>query len=343
MPYSCSMNLLLERLRRKSPDDCATLARDAHQVESGLLSVGLKLHVLRNPRKFFNLISELGGYQNTFGRNVYKKEEAAFCIVLPPLGSASSVIRLIRCIERYIDAPVFGSTDTQLQICSPGRLNPRRAAILGIMFYLGSDSLRRYAFDDFLTTVSYEPRYNRGRRLVIYDAGFVGGFERDFAWWARHEIGRHVRPLLPFKEPARTDIIVGTGSPEDVRNINCIATLLVHAQYPEESGYWHELGISFENDVVALLNKHLLTGLLEAPWVHTGDALDMRGDQIFFGALQELTSYAFEEVDRLSKASRFARMWSTLHPGLLNEAHTLLESYRMVFNAHAGSSEGGIA
>ncbi|MFZ2555881.1 MAG: hypothetical protein WAX57_03495 [Minisyncoccia bacterium] len=334
------MDLLLECLRMKSLNECALLSKEKRRVENGLLSVGIKLHVIRNPERFFDLIWELGGVEHALEKNVYKKDDAEFCIVLPPLGSAGSAISLIRCIEAHVGTPVFGNTDIQLQICSPGRLDARRAALLAIMFYLGSDTLRRYSFNDFATTVSYDAHYNRGRRLVIYDAGTVGAFERDFAWWARTENSFLIRDELPFKEPARTDIIVGTGSPDDVRNINRIATLLVHAQHPEESGYWHELGISFERDVHELLTRHHLTGLLEAPWVHSGDSIDMRGDQAFFSALQELTMYAFEEVERLDTASRFARMWSTLQPGILQEAHLLLESYRMALNSHTRSPGG---
>lgn len=343
MPYSCGIDLLLESIRVKSPKECDALNREKQDVENGLLSVGLKVHVTANPEKFLSLIWQLGGATQVFGKNVYKLEGATFCLVLPPLGSAQATIRLVRCIERYTECSIFGNPDIQLQVCSPGRLSPRRAAILAIMFYLASDTLRRYSLRQFASTVSYDNRYNRGRRIVIYDAGAGGGFERNFEWWERTKEGRIVRAELPFDEPSRSDIIAGTSSPEDIENINLLATLLVHSQFSSKRGYWYELGVSLESDVHALLDKHLLTGLLEAPWVHEeSDFPDVREDQIFFSAIQELTAYALEEAERLTRGSRFARMMNSLKPGILEEAHSLLQTYRSALNAQAElHKEGG--
>ena len=50
----------------------------------------------------------------------------------------------------------------------------------------------------------------------------------------------------------------------------------------------------------SLLNRHLLAGLVDAPWVRTGDP-ESADDLEFFSALQELVAYVFEEFVRVKK------------------------------------------
>jgi hypothetical protein len=45
--------------------------------------------------------------------------------------------------ERFTGSVLFGDRKVQIQECSPGRLNARRSALLGIGFYLGAETLRR--------------------------------------------------------------------------------------------------------------------------------------------------------------------------------------------------------
>jgi hypothetical protein len=54
----------------------------------------------------------------------------------------------------------------------------------------------------------------------------------------------------------------------------------------------------------SLLDRHLLAGLVNAPWVRTGDA-ESADDMKFFSALQELVAYVFEESVRVKKTSGF--------------------------------------
>ena len=54
----------------------------------------------------------------------------------------------------------------------------------------------------------------------------------------------------------------------DIQNINLLATLLVHAQH---QGYWNQLGMQFQEEMEALLERHVLNGLVDAPWVRTDD------------------------------------------------------------------------
>jgi hypothetical protein len=282
------------------------------------------------------LISALGGEQ-CLERNIFKTARASFCLVLPPVGSAEAAIALLEAIEIYSGSSIFNNPDIHLQVCSPGRLTARNAALHAITFYLASDTIRQYALDDFETTVS-ECAYYRGKRLVIYDAGQFGDFDGDFAWWARRGDKLIVRPALPFFN-SRTDLLVGPGSPADIRNINLIATLLVHSQSTPSDGYWAWLGSSFREDVTSLVDRHLLSGILEAPWVRADEqtSIDPGEDQSFFAALQELTAYAVEEAHRLNSAL-------PKHDGpggVLAEMQELVEQYRTAVSSAEADREDG--
>jgi hypothetical protein len=233
----------------------------------------------------------------------------------------------LKCIENFTGCPIFGNRNIQLQVCSPGRLDPRRSALLAIGFYLGSDTLRRYSIRDLETTVSKSRHHERGQRLVIYDAR--GEFDRHFEWWDRTPINRRrIRRQLPF-EFGRSDLLAGSGSRHDIENINLLATLLIHAQH---QGYWGRLGEQFEEDMQTLLDRHLLSGLVNAPWVRTDDP-ETADDTQFFSALNELVAYAFDESVRVKKKSsnlfsRWKRAPEESTPGILHEMQALLTTYR---------------
>jgi hypothetical protein len=234
----------------------------------------------------------------------------------------------LECIETFTGSALFGNPKIQIQVCSPGRLDARRSALLAIGFYLGSDTLRRYTCGDLETTVSRDGRYQRGQRLVIYDAR--GDFERGFEWWERSGNGEDplIRLQLPF-ENGRSDLLTGNGSRLDIENINLLATLLIHAQH---QGYWGKLGEQFEESMQSLLDRHLLAGLVSAPWVRTDDAESV-DDMTFFSALQELVAYVFEESVRVKKTSgilfsRWHEIPARSSPGILHEMQSLLQKYR---------------
>jgi hypothetical protein len=262
--------------------------------------------------------------------NVYRHARASLCLVLPPVGNARAAILLLECIGRFTGFGLFSDQKVQIQVCSPGRLNARRSALLAIGFYLGSDTLRRYNCGDLETTVSNGGRYQRGQRLVIYDAG--GNFDRGFEWWERSINGKDRlvrRPELPFKKNSRTDLLAGSASRLDIENINLVASLLVHA---EHHGYWRKLGERFEEDMQSLLHRHLLLGLVNAPWV-VADESGSAGDSEFYSALQELVAYAFDESVRVRKKPRrlFSRRNQAPDPspgGILYEMQGLLKRYR---------------
>ena len=276
------------------------------------------------PREETTLVEGLGGAQKILDVNYYKHCHASLCLVLPPVGSARSAILLLECIEHFIGSALFSNPEIQIQVCSPGRLDARRSALLAIGFYLGSDTLRRYTLGDLATSFAEHQRYPRGKRLVLYDA--EGDFDRNFDWWKESGKHRVVEPQLPF-ENGRSDLLTGSGSRLDIQNINLLATLLVHAQY---QGYWNQLGMQFQEEMEALLERHVLNGLVDAPWVWTDDPES--DDDEFFAALQELVAYAFEESVRIKKKGRLFPSWHEIlvrsSRGILQEVQFLLQKYR---------------
>jgi hypothetical protein len=332
VPYGCSLEQLLAILREAAATEADAVAEHRRRVEHGLLSVGLKVHCLGNGKEFSTLVERLGGDSRVLQINMYKHAKASLCLVLPPVGNARVATVLLECIARFTGSPLFGNRSVQIQVCSPGRLNLRRSALLAIGFYLGSDTLRRYALGDLETTVSHNVRYGRGQRLVIYDA--AGQFDRDFEWWGSSRNGRLIKPQLPF-ENGRTDLLAGSASKLDIENINLLATLLIHAQ---AKGYWAALGQQLEDEMHSLLDRHVLSGLVDAPWVRTGDP-ERHGDTRFMSALQELVAYTFDESARLRKKSR-ARFLGSRQPapgqGILHEMQSMLQEYRSEIMRQSG-------
>jgi hypothetical protein len=300
--YRYSFEDLLALLHGHAPAKVDAIALHRRRVEHGHLSVGLKIHCLGEANRFSTLVEGLGGARKILDVNLYKHSHASLCLVLPPVGSARSAILLLECIEHFIGSALFSNPEIQIQVCSPGRLGARRSALLAIGFYLGSDTLRRYTLGDLSTSFARDRHYPRGKRLVLYDA--EGDFDRDFDWWKESGKHRVVEPQLPFKN-GRSDLLTGSGSRLDIENINLLATLLVHAQY---QGYWSQLGMQFQEEMEALLERHLLNGLVDARWVRTDDP-ESDDDDRFFAALQELVAYAFEESVRIKKRGGLFASW----------------------------------
>jgi len=324
--YRYSLEDLLALLHSRAPTKVDAVALHRRCVEHGLLSVGLKIHCLGDGSQFSTLVEALGGRSKVLDINYYKDSRASLCLVLPPVGSARSAILLLESIEQFIGSALFSNPEIQIQECSPGRLSPRRAALLAIGFYLGSDTLRRYTLRDLTTSFVTHHQYPRGRRLVLYDAD--GDFDRNFDWWRGSHKHRLVEPQLPFKN-GRSDLLTGSGSRLDIENINLLATLLVHAQY---EGYWSTLGMQFEKEMGTLLEEHLLAGLVDGPWVRTDD-VESGDDDKFFAVLQELVAYAFEEAVRIREKGRLWKWnWrdtpARSSRGILQQVQSLLQKYR---------------
>jgi hypothetical protein len=271
------------------------------------------------------LVEGLGGAQRILEVNSYKDARASLCLVLPPVGNAKAAIHLMEALESFIGCKLFGNRDMQIQVCSPGRLSARHAALLAIVFYLGSDTLRRYKLGELETSFTRHWTDPRGRRLVLYDAD--GDFDSFFDWWGSGPNGLVIERQLPIRG-GRSDILAGSASRLDIENINLAATLLVHS---EREGHWKALGRKFARDMEALLDRHLLSGLLAAPWVCTSDRTSV-DDIAFFAALQELVGYAFEEAVRVRKRGLIFNQWQSIPArpslGILQEMQALLRKYR---------------
>jgi hypothetical protein len=90
--------------------------------------------------------------------------------------------------------------------------------------------------------------------------------------------------------------------------------------------------MQFQEEMEALLERHLLNGLVDAPWVRTDDP-ESDDDDRFFAALQELVAYAFEESVRIKKKKgRLFLGWHEIpvrsSHGILQEVQSLFQKYR---------------
>lgn len=311
---------LLAVLEPANPVKVRALQINRRRVEHGLTTVGLKLHCLTaGYPELKKLVDAVGGFQQRF----YRRSEAFLTYLLPPVGNARSAVMLLECIEQYTGHALFNNPQVQIQVCSPCRLDSENAAILAVAFYLGSDVLRRYALSDLTTTFSsgLNDKLHRGRRIVLYDG--LGDLDRDFQWWDLRVSDRQVLSKLPFHKE-RTDIL-SASTKIDIFNVNLTATLLSHYQ---QLGFWEDLGLRFKNDVEALLQEHLLQGVLQAPWVHDEDN-KLADDMPFILSLIDLMNYAFAERARIKKQRMsFWRRTEAQPAGILIQMRELLEAYR---------------
>jgi hypothetical protein len=140
--------------------------------------------------------------------------------------------------------------------------------------------------------------------------------------------------------------MVGPGSKVDIHNINLLATLLVHAQSSDGDGYWCSLGELFASDLVSLLDRHLLAGLIEAPWICISERDgNTDSDHLLLSALQELTAYAAAEATRLEQAreslpARFLSLQEMDARSILDEMQELLATYRAIVTSISEEEHG---
>lgn len=325
MAYSMEELLLL--MEPCAPLDVRVLQQNRRKVEHGLTTMGLKIHCFsKDGSEFSPLVEALGGRQETFGNRWYKHANAAETLVLPPVGNVRSAIQLLECIGKFLGQRFFHNPKFQLQVCSPSRLDPYYANILSVMFFLGTDMLRRYTLESLTTTFSVDTLYktapkHRGRRIVLYDGD--GSLDRDFEWWDLQGSALVKLPCLPFSTE-RTDMLP-CQSKVDVENVNLLMTLLSHHQH---LGWWEDLGRRFVWEVEELLERHLLIEVLHVPWIHPGDGSKV-DDTDFFLALENLTEYAFEEYVRLRRQQEsWWKRANPARPGILAETRQLLAKYR---------------
>lgn len=324
MGYAYTQEQLFRTLDKRSRR-AAYLCNGYRSVSNGLVSVGLKLHILEPEMPaFYDLVEHLGGPDVVLEINRFKLAKAHCTLVLPPVGSAGHAIEVIQAISDYVGRPIFRNPNITVQVCSPGRLSAEHTAILGVSYCLGSDRVRRYSMSDLETTFSDSPYYPRARRLVLYDAD--GTFERDFPWWTIgfDETLRKCSQLPMDK--GRSDMLVEACSETDLRNINFVASLLSHIAY---DGAWRDLGVAFVGEVRDLLARHSLLHVLDAYWVRSDQDAQSHNDDPFFFALQELAETSLDDLRRYEQWKGLRRMLSAKPPpGILSGMNNLLREYR---------------
>lgn len=336
--YSYSFDTLIKGLKSRDHDRASYIEANRRKTPFGLLSVGLKIHGFGNHYDALDaLFFELGGRSFVFERNMYRKTGKTFCFVLPPVGNSDVAVALIESIERFTGATIFGNPELQLQVCTPHRLDARGCAILGVLFYLCSDTIRRFSLDDFMMTASDDDVYTRGTRMILYDAG---GLETDFPWWLARDrwffLGSRPNILerLPISVKGRTDVLVGAGSRIDIRNVNLLASLLVHETVPHTArGFWHQQGVELKQAAEKLLAEHELSGVLSVPWVSVGKE-GAPADNLFAAALDELQGYVFDEAARITNTGE-ADM-----PAIFHAADDLINRFRSTVYGSVERGEG---
>ncbi len=275
--------------------------RRLREIKYGLLPIGLKIHCAKENAPGYKFLARGG----------FAAHNADTCFNLPPVGNFAAARELLRSIEKRAGVSYLNNPDYQVQVCSLGRLNNTHAAILGVAFYLGSDRIRRYQRGDFATTHQYATR----DRLVIYDAG---QYDRSFPFWRKtHDGGLEVTEV---NWDGRTDVL-SCQSLQDIAHVNLAASLLAHVQF---GGYWEELGKKFRAEIVALLERHQLAGVLKAQWVDSGGEDNYSPD--FFEVFDELMDCAFADVEEINKARAVGNN-ERAERGILFEMQEILQSY----------------
>lgn len=341
MAYDCYIESLVSTLARHVPFHVESVLNRHRQVNLGLLSVGLKIHCIEEVDSFdeimYELLYETRDNEEKIFINGFRKREAVRCWVLPPVGNTEVAIRLLEVLGKASKVNLFGDPNFEIQVCSPGRLDSNLVPYLSISTYLGSDMLRWYGPHSLDTTFSRvhkklteelstsKPAW--GRRLALYDAN--GFLDEAFHWWRAADDGSlEIANRLPF-QIGRTDVL-NASTRLDIRNANLVSTLLVHRQW---DGYWGELGDRFCVELQAILERHQLSGILEAPWITTGHPSGAN-DQRFFEALDELMTYAFQEHQRIVQSG-------CVGASILEEVRELLERHYTIIKVHASHALKG--
>jgi hypothetical protein len=89
----------------------------------------------------------------------------------------------------------------------------------------------------------------------------------------------------------------------------------------------------------SLLERHILKGLLTAPWVRESSA-QIGDDDRFFAALQELVAYAYGESTRVKQHrvlwfGTWREIPARSPDGILEEMQSLLSKYRRLLETQS--------
>lgn len=309
------------------------------EIKNGLLPVGIKVHAVGKTR----LRHSTFGYTNSF-----KLKSAEECIILPAVGSTERLMEILTTIKERTGLWFLNNPDFQIQVCSPGELTRENAAILGIVSYLGSDTLRRYALSDITTTLDGT---KTASRPLIYGGGIL---DEAFEWWqysphSPSPVAANTLAALvsagTFGSYKRTDVLACT-SMHDIRLVNLVATLLIHTQ---ADGYWGKAGLRFISEVKALLMRHHLSGLLDVEWIKANHFRHYESgsgstDHKFSIALDELMNYAFAEQTRIAELDAEGVELLPHQRGILFEIQDIVKRYRTYIeggNTKSATTPGG--
>jgi hypothetical protein len=213
------------------------------QVFDGLLPVGIKLHC----RKPLNLDLRSEPFFNAHG--------VQHSYILPPYASARAAVEALQQLGHQSGSALLDSGKVLIQVCSPARLTPARAAVLGVVFLATSDYNRRLP-ESLHTTHDASTNV----RPIIYDYDPTS-CNREF-WW----VAGQPRRIVSFQSLGvygRTDVLT-VQSAKEIVTINFVATLLVHHQH---RGAWRLLGDQLIQQVTKVLNEAHLGAVLKVKWV----------------------------------------------------------------------------
>lgn len=296
---------LIAEITNRSRSIAHAHAVQLRSVRQGRLPVGIKIHCVSTKPRGVQFLTQ-GNFQ---------AHNANTSFNLPPVGNTKAVADMFEKIKERSGVSFLNNLDYQIQVCSPGELSSKNAALLGVGFYLASDPIRRYSQQDFDNTSVYPGR------LVIYGAGVC---DLTFDWWERDEHNKLRIEALDKKLKNRTDVL-SCQSMRDVENVNLMATLLMHTQY---NGYWAKLGEQFIAEVEGLLEQHQLSGILNATWIVSWTTPPTTSiNQEFWAAFEELMNYAFDEAARINRAAASGNQ-EAASQGILFEVQQILEWYR---------------
>ncbi len=287
------------------------------QVKHALLPVGMKIHCVSDEGLFNVLFDCLIGTIDSGDQrtplhvkhaNMFKQEAGAWCFVLPPVGNSDAASALISHLERITGAKLFKSTNYQIQLCAPGKLEGRDAAILSILFYASSDIIRRFNSKEQLkTTFSGHGKtcIACGIRPVLHGVGGqTSTFDRNFLYYTKDANGsKQVYFRLPWKSGKhRTDILAGPCTKGDIKRFNLISSLLVHRRY---GGFWAELGEKLYDRTLQIMVEHQIGYMLDFPWVHSSFVQKPSSieDDLVFDAIVELHELLHDEAKNLSSST----------------------------------------
>ncbi len=301
--FGYEYELNYKKLYADKRNEISEKIEDLTTIENGMLPIGLKIHCLNKDSKGFNFLK----------KGNFSVHNAGISFNLPPVGSFRALKKLMAEIEAKSGVDFFddASSDFQIQVCFPGELDPKKAALLRSAVYISAPKLRHFAKEDL--TTSHENL--TGKKLTIYGAGVQNS---HFEYWEEKPVGFGVEKLEKFPKRIfnRTDM-VGCKSLQEVEYGQLVATLLLHSQY---GGIWSKLGKDFESQYMKLLNKYdLIPTVQNNSWIKKPEVTESNPEDFFYH-LEEIYEHVRGEFTAVHKTGE--------RKGLIFEIHNLIQDFK---------------